>query len=79
MAIDTRNKRASCLLLAMPFGRVFPSPDGSLATQSDRQFMARLYAGLLTVIVLESTTGYPCWQSAVCGCWLLCLSPWRLM
>ena len=43
MAVDTRNRRASCLSLALPFGRVFPLPDGSLATVPDRQQLSYLY------------------------------------
>jgi hypothetical protein len=46
MAIDTRDKRASCLMLALPFGRVFPVPDGSLNTGPDRTHMSYLYRGI---------------------------------
>lgn len=46
MALTTRNARASVLLLALPFGRVFPNPDG-LVGQADRQQAALSYAGLL--------------------------------
>lgn len=44
MAIDTRNKRASCINIGLPFGRVNPSPDGSLNTVSDRAQMTMSYA-----------------------------------
>lgn len=46
MAIDTRDKRASCLMLALPFGRVFPNPDGTLAAAADRTHMSYLYRGI---------------------------------
>lgn len=57
MAIDTRNKRASCLLLGMPFGRVYPNPDASLANQADRQHENRLYAVALAVVVISLFPG----------------------
>lgn len=47
MAVDTRNKRASCLSLDGARGRVWPSPDGSLAAQADRQQMGLIYPGIL--------------------------------
>lgn len=42
--IDTRNERASMMCLGLPFGRVLPNPDGSLATPEDRAQMNYLYA-----------------------------------
>ena len=39
----SRDRRASCLSLGLPFGRVFPNPDGSLAALGDRQQSAYLY------------------------------------
>lgn len=47
MAIDTRNKRASCIRAFMP-GRVFPNPDGSLANAGDRTHMIMRYAGIVS-------------------------------
>lgn len=44
MAIDTRNKRASTIGLALPFVSVAPNPDGSLADAADRRQMSWLYA-----------------------------------
>lgn len=44
MALDTRDKRASMINVALPFGRVFPNPDGSLNIVSDRQQISMLYA-----------------------------------
>jgi hypothetical protein len=44
MAVDTRNKRASMVCLGLPFGRVPPNPDGSLATAADRAQLNYLYA-----------------------------------
>lgn len=48
MAVDTRNKRASCVMLGVSPGRVFPAPDGALNNQADRQHLAYLYAAVLT-------------------------------
>lgn len=44
MAIDTRNKRASCICLALPF-RVLPNPDGVI-DEFDMQQLSFLYAGI---------------------------------
>lgn len=48
MAIDSASKRAS--IIGYDFGgqRVWPIPDGSLATQVDRQHMAGKYAQVMT-------------------------------
>lgn len=46
MAIDTRNRRASCICFDLPHGRVYPNPDGSLANVADRQHMAGKYPGI---------------------------------
>jgi hypothetical protein len=45
MAVDTRDRRASVLLLAEPFGRVLPHPDGAV-TQPDRQQLSLFYRGI---------------------------------
>lgn len=45
MAIDTRNKRASSLFLGLPFGRVFPVPDGAI-TAADFEHESYLYSGI---------------------------------
>lgn len=47
MAIDTRNKRASCIRAFMP-GRVYPNPDGSLANAADRTQMVMRYSGIVS-------------------------------
>jgi hypothetical protein len=47
VAIDTRNKRASALGIALPGRAVFPNPDGSLGNQADRQHIAYGYPGIL--------------------------------
>jgi hypothetical protein len=44
MAVDTRNKRASCLGFASPW-RVLPNPDGAVG-QPDRQHVAYSYPGI---------------------------------
>jgi hypothetical protein len=47
MAVDTRNKRASCLGFANPPFAVFPNPDGAITSQADRQHIAYVYPGIL--------------------------------
>lgn len=44
MAINTRNRRASCLGFCFPSRAVWPNPDASLAFAGDRQQMAHAYA-----------------------------------
>lgn len=39
MAINSRNDRACCLALALPSGRVYPSPDSTI-DGADRQHIA---------------------------------------
>lgn len=48
MAVDTRNKRASCLSLGASRAAIWPNPDASLANQADRQQMAYVYPGILS-------------------------------
>lgn len=45
MAVDTRNKRFSMMMLALPFGRVLPNPDGGFA-QGDYEQLLLGYAGV---------------------------------
>ena len=47
MAIDTRDERAAVIGFKQPVPRVFPNPDGSLASQADRQQIAGEYPGVL--------------------------------
>jgi hypothetical protein len=47
MAVDTPNKRASCLSFNAHRGRVGPTPDGSLGIQKDRQQLGLTYPGIL--------------------------------
>lgn len=46
MPIATRNARAASFLIDLPFGRVFPEPDGAI-NQADRQQTGTKYPGLL--------------------------------
>lgn len=47
MAVDTRDKRASVLGLAVAtFALVLPNPDGAALSQADRQQTAFCYAGI---------------------------------
>jgi len=45
MAVDTRNKRASLVSFALPFGRVFPAADGAIST-ADRKHLGFSYPGI---------------------------------
>jgi len=45
MAIDTRNKRASCIGVCLPVPGVLPNPD-STVDSNDRQMTAYTYAGI---------------------------------
>ena len=49
MAVDTANKRASCLSLTVQnLGHVWPVPDASF-DQGDRQQIGFIYRGILAV------------------------------
>lgn len=62
MAIDTRNKRASCIGIDGVYRTVYPDPDGTI-DQADRQQSAGKYSGILadppggtTLMALERAT-----------------------
>lgn len=55
MAIDSRNKRASCLGVALAGRMVFPNPDGSIAALADRQQVAYAYPGIAATTQTEPT------------------------
>lgn len=42
--MTSRNERSSALMVSLPFGRVYPNPDGSIDNEGDRQHNADLYA-----------------------------------
>lgn len=44
MAVDTRNKRASCICVGLPF-RPLPNPDGTV-DEFDQQQVAYSYSGI---------------------------------
>lgn len=51
MPVDTRDKRASVLGLAVAtFALVLPNPDGAALTQADRQQTAFSYAGIAAAV-----------------------------
>jgi len=51
MAINSRDRRASCVSLVGPnLGRVWPNPDGSLGALADRQHVGWLYRGILATV-----------------------------
>jgi hypothetical protein len=45
MAVDTRNKRSSAVLVGLPWRGLYPDPDGTVAAD-DRSHAAGLYGGL---------------------------------
>jgi hypothetical protein len=47
MALDSADKRASALGVNASSPKAFPTPDGSLASQADRQHCAGVYRGVL--------------------------------
>lgn len=48
MAVDTRDKRASVLLVALAFARIWPNPDGAI-TGTDRQHTSFCYRGISAI------------------------------
>lgn len=50
MAINSRNERACCLAVALPEGRVFPSPDGTI-DGADRQQIALSWRGISSGVI----------------------------
>lgn len=55
MAVDTRNKRASCLGIGHITRSVLPDPDGTVG-QEDRQQCAYSYSGLQAGLPAETVT-----------------------
>lgn len=55
MAVDTRDKRASALKVAMPWRSMLPLPDGAALNQGDRQHVAFLYRGIAASAVTVAT------------------------
>jgi len=47
MAVDSRNKRASCYLVGMPWRNMAPNPDGAISDAEDRVQIAWFYAGIV--------------------------------
>jgi hypothetical protein len=64
MAIDSADKRASCLGVAQAAIFTAPTPDGSLAAQADRQHVGRAYRGIDATSTAEVT--YRPMQFMVC-------------
>lgn len=60
MAIDSRNKRASCISIARPnLGRAWTNPAaGELATAAGRQHAAYSYEGILASGTVAATQQY---------------------
>lgn len=57
MAVDTRDKRASCLGIAGPYRVVFPNPDGATTEEGDRQQVAYAYSGIEAGEAITVTVG----------------------
>lgn len=51
MAVDTRDKRGSCIGLASPWRSVLPNPDAAAEDQGDRQQLAYSYRGILAGVL----------------------------
>lgn len=47
MPVDTRDKRAASLMIALPFSRVLPDPDGAIVANNRRQLA---YSYLIAVL-----------------------------
>jgi hypothetical protein len=47
MALDTRDRRASAVLVALPWRGALPAPDPQAETQADRQQVALMVASIL--------------------------------
>lgn len=54
--MDTRNKRASALGIALAFRIVFPNPDGAIDTSAERQQSAYSYAGISAAAITTFST-----------------------
>lgn len=48
MAINTRDRRSSCIGIDLLFVHVWPNPDGAIADQ-DRQHIGLVYRGISTI------------------------------
>lgn len=55
MAIDTANKRMSCIGIALPAPQCFAVPDGAV-DDGDAQSVALCYSGILAAGPLEAVT-----------------------
>lgn len=52
MAIDSRDKRSSSIMVALEFGRVYPNPNGALSSGADRLHLIYCYRGIQVVVAL---------------------------
>lgn len=59
MAVDTRNKRASCVAFSLGHGRVWPNPDNDIANAADREHVAFSYPGVAAAAPSDSSQGIP--------------------
>lgn len=68
MAVDTRDRRASCLGFALGGVPTWPNPSGSLGTQALRQHLAYSYPGILAAEAEEPEEVFITWDfvSRVC-------------
>lgn len=58
MALDTRDRRASALFWNRGIGRVYPNPDGAIASQADRQQIALVYRGILAGLPIPNVPSF---------------------
>ncbi len=57
MAVDTKDKRISAMLVASPTGRVLPDPDGSIDA-GDRGHQSLMYSGLVASVTISMDMWY---------------------
>jgi hypothetical protein len=57
MSIDTRNKRASAILISLPWRGMQPNPDGTIG-DADRAQSAYLYSGIASESAVEAFDQY---------------------
>lgn len=58
MAVNTRNRRASCVGFASPSRAVYPNPDGLTLSQADRQQAGYSYPGVLVAPPQKAKSGW---------------------
>jgi hypothetical protein len=50
MAVDSRDKRSSCVGVMSPVPQLAPNPDNDISSEADRTHIAWSYSGLAAVV-----------------------------